>query len=341
MLEGAWRGKPPPADFAAELLADTASLLLKTGAAGLAWWRIRNSELRATPVAAALRQAFRLHALQAAQHERRITEAVTALRAAGIEALLLKGWATARLYPERGLRPYGDIDLLVAPEKWAEARAALGLEPASQYPFDLRCHDPDLGRGWQDLFARSVAVRIRDTEARVPGPEDHLRLLCLHFVRHAAWRPLWLCDVAAALEALPHDFDWGYCLDGSSRIAEWVACACLLARDVLGAHLDGVPAQWRARRLPGWLAPAVFRQWGSERYYMHTTPVAQTLKSPRRLLEALRIRWPNPILATVTMGARFDERPRWPYQLAECVVRTARFAAQLGARARRGARAQL
>lgn len=340
MLEGAWRAEPPFPAFPPDFLADAAPLLLRTGAGALAWWRIRNSQLRATPEAAALRQAFRLHALQAAQHERRIAEAVTALRAAGIEALLLKGWATARLYPEQGLRPYGDIDLLVAPEHCAAARVALGLEAASQYPFDLRSHDPDLGRGWQDLFARSVAVRIGGTEARIPGPEDHLRLLCMHFVRHAAWRPLWLCDVAAALEALPGDFDWRYCLDGSPHVAEWVACACLLARDLLGARLEHAPAPWHARRLPRWLAPAVFRQWGSETYYMHTTPVAHTLRNPRRLLEALRMRWPNPILATVTMGAPFDERPRWPYQLAEGVVRTARFAAQLAARARRRGRAQ-
>jgi len=29
----------------------------------------------------------------------------------GVEPILGKGWAIARLYPERGMRPYGDIDL--------------------------------------------------------------------------------------------------------------------------------------------------------------------------------------------------------------------------------------
>jgi hypothetical protein len=53
-------------------------------------------------------------------------EVVRALRAAGIEPLLLKGPSFARLlYPPDQLRPYVDTDLLVAPEHQERAAGVL------------------------------------------------------------------------------------------------------------------------------------------------------------------------------------------------------------------------
>src|SRR5205823_9972858 len=69
--------------------------------------------------------AYRLYALYAAINERAIAQLFTLLRSSGVEPLLVKGWAAARLYPERGLRPYGDIDLAVAPGQLRAAEAAL------------------------------------------------------------------------------------------------------------------------------------------------------------------------------------------------------------------------
>jgi Uncharacterised nucleotidyltransferase len=60
-------------------------------------------------------------------------EMVTALRREGIRSLLLKGAAiAARLYDELGERPYGDFDLLVPPDRYADAAAVarrLGYRP--------------------------------------------------------------------------------------------------------------------------------------------------------------------------------------------------------------------
>jgi hypothetical protein len=50
-------------------------------------------------------------------------------------------------------------------------------------------------------------VELNGAKIRILGAEDHLRLLCLHLLKHGAWRPLWLCDVAAALESRPSSFD--------------------------------------------------------------------------------------------------------------------------------------
>src|SRR5207245_2918392 len=118
-------------------------------------------------------------------------------------------------------------------------------------------------RGIDDLYAQSRIVRIDDVDIRVPSPEDHLRLLCLHFLGHGAWRPLWLCDIGVALESRPPDFDWDRFFGGRRRWSEWAMCAIALAHRLLDAHLDETPLTHYVSRLPGWLVPAVLRQWST------------------------------------------------------------------------------
>src|SRR5438093_99206 len=116
-LEGAWRGPPPHLDFPRDGLAAVTPYLLKSASAPLAWRRIRNTALRSSGEALELQQAYRLHALQAAMHDRNLERLVSCLTSSGIRPLLGKGWAVARLYPEPGLRPYGDFDFYVNPDQ--------------------------------------------------------------------------------------------------------------------------------------------------------------------------------------------------------------------------------
>ena len=44
-LAGSWRAVPPERNISAEELKPIVPLLLKSGAASLAWWRIRDSSL--------------------------------------------------------------------------------------------------------------------------------------------------------------------------------------------------------------------------------------------------------------------------------------------------------
>ena len=57
--------------------------------------------------------------------------------------------------------------------------------------------------------------------------------------------------------------------------------------------------------------------------------MAAYLKSPTGILQALLLRWPNGIEATVRVGGPFNEMPRLPFQVGECVARSARFIATL------------
>ena len=306
-------------------------MLLSTGAAGLGWWRVRSSELRTTAAAHELRQAYRLYTLQAGRQERKIVQAITRLRSAGVEPLLVKGWAVARLYPERGLRPYGDIDMCVRPEQYEVAAAALAAPAAETVMVDLHEGLPQLHRpSLDDVYARSQLIPLGDIDVRILGPEDHLRYMCVHMLQHGLHRALWLCDIAVVLESLPEDFDWEYLLRGDRRAAGWVASTLCLAHELLGARLEGIPAEDRGKHLPRWLLPSVLRQWSIREHYMlDSQSIAYSLRHPAHLLKTLRLRWPNPIQATVHVGAPFNELPRLPFQLWECVLRTAHFVTQV------------
>ncbi|MCH8934562.1 MAG: nucleotidyltransferase family protein [Gemmatimonadetes bacterium] len=332
VLAGAWRASPPPppSSLSPAALIEVTPLLLGTGAGGLGWWRVRSSELRTSTAAHELRQAYRLYTLQARRQEPQIVQAITLLRSAGVEPLLVKGWAVARLYPERGLRPYGDIDLCVPPEQHAVALAALAAPAAETVVVDLHKGLPELHRpSLDDVYERSQLVPLGDVDVRILGPEDHLRYMCIHMLRHGAYRALWLCDIAVVLESLPQDFDWEYLLQGDRRHAGWVASTVCLAHQLLGARLDGIPVAERARHLPRWFVPSVLSQWSIEEHYMASPSMAYSFLHPAQLLGALRLRWPNPIQATVGVGGPFNELPRWPFQLWECVLRTTHFLTQV------------
>ena len=270
--------------------------------------RIRDSSVADSVVGDQLRDAYRLHALQAAVHELELAQVVRALATAGIEALIVKGWTAARLYAEPGLRPYGDIDVCVAPEQHSAAQAALA-EPAPPVNVDLhrglavnRRVLPDLP-SFEEALERAERVRLEDVEVPILAPEDHVALLCVHLLSHGVWRPLWLCDVAAAVESLPDDFDWDRCLGRSRRLATWVGATLTLAEQLLGAKPNEAPPLLGPT--PGWLEPTVLKQWSSPRSHypgdLVGLPAGRYLR-PARALRVVRANWVNPIQARCSRG---------------------------------------
>jgi Uncharacterised nucleotidyltransferase len=328
-VRGGWRENPPPPTLPIDELTEITPLLLDAGCGALGWWCVRGSSIAATPAAEQLRDAYRLHTLQAAVHERDLAEVVRALSAAGIEPLIIKGWTAARFYAEPGLRPYGDIDVCVAPEQLTAARAPLAnVGPA----VDVDLHGglnvnrralPDLP-SFEEARARAVRVRLEDVEVPILAPEDHITLLCVHLLSHGVSRPVWLCDVAAALERLPGDFDWERCLNRTPRLASWVAATVILAQRLLGAEAEHLPSGPR----PRWLERAVLKEWGSRRRdypgdLIGLTP-ARHLR-PRHALRVVRANWVNPVSATMFPGATFNSLPRLPFQLRFVAWKAGRF----------------
>jgi hypothetical protein len=325
-LEGVWRAAPAPIALRAPELEAIAPLLVAAGSGGAVWRRVRGSALEGTPGARRLEKAYRWDSLQAAVHQQGIAALSRHFHTHGIEPLLVKGWAVARLYPEPGLRPYADVDLCVRPEQLAAAQAALASCAERPERVELHAGCPGLrGRTLADLVSRSKLAPLGETEVRVPGPEDHLRLLCFHMLDHGACRPLWLCDVALLVENRAPAFDWERCLGTDRRHAEWIASAIRLAGELLGAQLKGTPVDHPARRLPRWLARTVLRQWATALQPSSRPPLAEGLGRGRahasRWLEELRGHWRNPIQASVEVNAPFNNLPRLPIQFAAALRR--------------------
>lgn len=335
LLSGSWR---PSATTLKHTLTITelekiAPLLLASGAAALGWWSVRHTELERAPVTEELQQAYRFNTLQAALRQRTIEEAVFLLRAVGVEPIMVKGWAVARLYPAMGLRPSGDVDLCVRPEDFAAASIALRGLRDKQYEVDLHAGFDKFGGGSiEGFYERSQTSKVGGTNVRVLGEEDHLRVLSIHLLREGAWRPLWLCDIALMVESRSALFDWATCLTENRRQANWVICAIQAAHQLLGARVEGTPVAHRLRPLPRWLVQTILKEWETRLPSMrqrHRAPIASFIHYPAGVMRGLRHRWPNPIEATVSMGASFNRLPRLPFQFGNCIARTARFAARL------------
>jgi hypothetical protein len=269
---------------------------------------------------------YRLHHLEARVHAYRIKTVLAHFRQAGIETVLIKGRSVARHYPEPGLRHYSDLDLCVAPNQYRQAQALVkSLGPLELYVDLHRALGRHDNLSWLDLLAHSEVVELDDLPVRVLGAEDHLRLLCVHWLRHGAWGPLGLCDIAAALEARGPNFDWQRALGPDKKHADWMTCALGLAHQLLGANIDDTPVLERANNLPQWLVPAVLAQWQTcinpNYREMALKEIPTLLLSPRKLFVELSARFSHPIRATIEVRGRFNELPRWPYQLGALLLR--------------------
>ena len=208
---------------------------------------------------------------------------------------------------------------------------SLGPGGAVQAPVDLKAGLHDLpGRSMDDVYSRSQLAPLGNVHVRVLGMEDHLRLLCLHLLRHGAWRPLWLCDVAAALESMPQNFDWDYFMSGSKRHTAWVVCVLGLAHHLLGAGLERTPLDEKAKRVPDWLVSEVLRRWESGHPTYEDEPIMTTLRRREGVARAIQQRWSSPITVGVRWRWPHSPLPALPYQTADFALQTIRYAKRLG-----------
>jgi hypothetical protein len=331
VLTGSWRTPAlPELQISEAELDEITPLLYDSGTVALGWRRISKTSLQATSSGEVLHQAYRLLTLQSEIHTQKVRKVFRLLSRADVDAILAKGWAVAGLYPERALRPYGDIDICVPPEQFKLAQEVLGAPEASDCWVDLHQNFSELAeRSVSDLLARSTTVVSGGEQIRLLSLEDQLALSCIHLLKHGAWRPLWLCDIGVIIESLPATFDWDVCLGTDTTRAHWIKCAIGLAKRLLGVDTRALP-QGVALAAPGWLSDNVIRQWAkpfaiNQPPMSHPVPMAHLLRHPLGLPQGLRQRWPNPIIATISVNGKFNNLPRLPYQLANCLARIARL----------------
>lgn len=251
------------------------------------------------------------------RHELKITEAFRFFRENDIEPVLIKGWASARFYPQSHPRHWSDVDLAVAASDYFKAQSLAPKNFGVDLHRELRHLDivP-----WSELFAKSELVEIDGTPIRILAPEDHLRTTAVHWLSDGAENKERLWDIYYAVDNRPDDFDWNRCLDTAGKTRrEWIVCAIMLANKYLELDITGLPLTDRERELPEWLVRCVEKEWSSDIPLM---ALHGFLRHPRQLGQQIVKRIPgNPIQATIDMEGSFFRLPRIFYQAGSILKR--------------------
>lgn len=258
---------------------------------------------------------LRWHLIQKRRYEVQIEKAVSFLRANNVEPILIKGWAAGLSYPADEPRQFTDIDLAVSASDHERARLLLVSGELARANVDLHNELRHLDTlAWDDLFANSRLVDLEDIPVRVLRPEDHLRLLCVHWLTDGGINRSRLRDIYYLVINRPPDFDWARCLDVvSPNRRRWVLCVIGLANRYSGLPLDGLPFANEARQIPKWVIKRVEKEWKDP---VHLLPLISFAHDRRLFFRQLKKRIPpSPIRATVEMEGSLDGNWRFYYQI--------------------------
>ena len=264
---------------------------------------------------------LRWNKLQRRLAEINITKTFIRLRAAQIEPILIKGWAISRSYPAKHFRASVDVDLGVNPLQYQKAKDILENDADNFMFVDLHEGFRHLDNvSWQNLFENSRLVEIEETPIRILRPEDHLRVLCTHWLNDGGANKERLWDIFYAVENRPDDFEWDRFLEISGpKRRKWFVCAIGLAHRYLGLDLKDTPIEKEALAIPKWIIKAVEKEWGSD---VKLKPLQNCLQNKKELFEQIKKRIPpNPLQATIEMEGDFDNKPRIFYQIRDIFFR--------------------
>jgi hypothetical protein len=266
---------------------------------------------------ATMTDEFRFYLVKKRHAENLILHAFRVFRSHGIEPVLIKGWAAARNYPESKPRFWGDVDLAVGDGDYTRALALVTGADAQAKGVDLHYELRALDTlPWETLFSNSELVQLDAEQVRILRAEDHLRVLCVHWLINGGEARERLWDIAYAVQNRPVDFDWSKCLDVvSTTRRKWIIYTIGLAHVYLGLKVDNLPFKAELVSLPSWLIGCVEKEWASG---VMTAPLQTLFRSPRGFFQQLRKRIPpNPIQATVNCEGEFDDSPRLRYQVRD------------------------
>lgn len=256
--------------------------------------------------------------LQQKVFENRICNSFELFRRNNIEPILIKGWAAALNYPNIYDRTYSDIDLAVAENDF---RKASNLLAEKDWYIDLHKELRHLDSlPWLELFKNSRLITTEGCAVRLLSREDHLRVLCVHWLNDGGAYMERLWDIYYAVDNRPNDFDWTKCLgkiDGKRR--GWIICALKLAEKYLNLDLKGIDAVDKNYRIPAWVIETVEKEWQSE---TKLKPLKLSFRHNAEFFEQLKLRLPpNPLQATIEMNAEIDDKSRWLIQAGNVIAR--------------------
>ncbi len=205
------------------------------------------------------------------------------LKGCNIPVVPYKGAVMAdRYYGDLALRPFSDVDLLVAERDMPAAKEALlgngcalerEMNPSEERAyFEENCElNFNRVRGgahielhWgvlppvyrfpfsaDELIARAVPSEVAGARTLLMTPEDSLLALCGHGCKHRWSRLFWILDVALLLRRDGGGLDWElvWSCAGARGCERMLAIGLGLARDLLGAELPETAAARVSRDL--------------------------------------------------------------------------------------------
>jgi hypothetical protein len=259
--------------------------------------------------------------LQNRLNEQRISKAFEFMESYGFQPILIKGRAAARYYPESWMRQFADIDLCVEPKAYERAKKVLETSQGKTHNIDLHKGLRHLDTvAWDDLFDNCIELEIEDKKVRTLRAEDHLRVLCVHWLSDGGAYKNRLWDIYYLVENRPADFDWQRCLEivGPKR-KKWITSCIGLAHKYLGLNIESVPSAGQVLDIPEWLMRAVENEWKTE---VRLLPIQGCLRDRKIFWQQVKKRIPpNPVQATIELEGSFDDSPRYFYQFGNVFTR--------------------
>lgn len=184
---------------------------------------------------------------------------------AGIPFILLKGSHLAQfVYKDIGLRPMGDIDILVKKEDLSKAEELL-LQMGYTHPVETKSHlhlpyfvhskkMKALEVHWtitkpiwqfnvdiEGLWERARPVGINGTDVLILSLEDIMLYISMHAVYQHNLRALGLtpyCDIAAIIHGYNHEIDWDklYLRAHEWGVAKYLSLSLRLTHEIFGIN---------------------------------------------------------------------------------------------------------
>ncbi len=260
-------------------------------------------------------------ALNAKILERRLSDFVSFFTDKRIQTLTIKGWVAAQVYPNSIIREYADVDICVSAIDHGCAGALIASPEFPSGGVDLHRELRHLDSlSWPQLYERSESSEINGVTVRYPCAEDHLRILCVHWLTDGGEYKERLWDIYYAVANRPSTFDWDKCLGCVCETRRgWVITTIGLAHRYLDLPLNDLPFADEAKRIPKWLTQCVEKEWASD---VRLRPLRVAYRDPRFLLQQIRKRIPpNPIQSSIDTETPFDDSSRLSAQFGSIIKR--------------------
>lgn len=315
---GAWRRNLPSLEISTHELVTLLPSLLRGGGLGLLWPRIPHRVEEYGAVGEMLERSYR-HYTNAQNRMVSETALLSSMMAeAGIESILVKGWALGSMYAPPQIRRSGDVDLIVPSGALFEAKQIVSTARRSGLTTSVDLVGDEEWRAKRTSPSDDFRLHLQylscgNVQVPVLGSSDALRHVCLHLIGHfkgilSITSPVWLCDIGALLEDSSSDFDWDRVLGSSEPERKFVSVAIVLARDLVGVDSERLPPLLRDLELPNWASQSMLERWSEPIWSFHHEVEA------RGKIGAIKRIWPSPLNAALATNGPLDREFYLPWQ---------------------------